>query len=220
MTSTVFTGASPHVIPRAVLHSCRYLLCGIWRFRGWGSRGGQEARGAEPPWGWRGGYSGLLGGTLSTRTEITGGSLPSDPVLISSRIPRLYPLSHASIPACLPSPLSLSLPSPLRFSRDYYAKRISHCIILHLTRDVPRCRACSANQAESSPARRRAGLFLFGFFFPLPLPLSRVFLLPRAPNLWNFYVFPVSFREASSARYSSFLQASLTIHGYLIPFVI
>lgn len=125
-----------------------YVEYGAFGDGGVGVDRGRE--GLNRPAGWRDGYSGLLGGTLSTRTEIAGGSLPSDPVLISPHIPRLSPpLSHASIPACLPSPLSLShpcllslrhprslCPSMLHFSRNYYANRISHCIILRLTRDV------------------------------------------------------------------------------------
>ena len=72
---------------------------GIFRGRSVGSEGG---------WWWV--ASGVGGGTLSTRTEIAGGSLPSDLVLISPRISP-FPLSHV----ILSLSFSLSL-LPFHFS--------------------------------------------------------------------------------------------------------
>lgn len=48
-----------------------------------------------------GGWLQRLGGTLSTRTEIAGGSLPSDPVLISPRISPLPLFDMSLVPSSL-----------------------------------------------------------------------------------------------------------------------
>jgi len=120
---------------------------------GYGAFGGGGAGG-----GVAGGRSGgLLGGTLSTRTEIAGGSLPSDPVLISSRIsllpsfspaPPIASLPPLSFPASLylslspssssspPAPLSLSLSvSLLLFSSSFFLSSSSLFLSLFHPRD-------------------------------------------------------------------------------------
>lgn len=61
----------------------------------------ERDRAAEGEWVCGGGWLQRLGGTLSTRTEIAGGSLPSDPVLISPRISPLPLFDMSLVPSSL-----------------------------------------------------------------------------------------------------------------------
>lgn len=231
VTSTIFAGVSPRVIQRAVLHSCRYLLCGIWRFRGWGSGGGSGERGVEPRRG---------GGGVATAACLAAPCLPGPRSPEARCLATPYwshPVSPVSHPLCPTwasprvsllrllslSPLfafspSSSLPLPLYVTFLSRLLRETYFSLYNFTshaRCSSRCRACSVNQAESFSSRRSAGLFLFGCPSQVTSPVRARSFLSLAP-IWNFCVFPVSFREAFSARCSPVLQASLSIHGYLI----
>lgn len=154
---------------------------GIFRGRSVGSEGG---------WWWV--ASGVGGGTLSTRTEIAGGSLPSDLVLISPRISP-FPLSHVILSLSLSSPLS----SPFSLLSSY----------------TPRIRVCLTLSSRSLPPSFLPSFLFLSFsifpFCPVSLSVSFYFL---GFNL---------FFSSSSPSFLSFFPSLLPppfffLHGFLL----
>lgn len=155
---------------------------GIFRGRSVGSEGG---------WWWV--ASGVGGGTLSTQTEIAGGSLPSDLVLISPRISP-FPLSHVILSLSLSSPLS----SPFSLLSSY----------------TPRIRVCLTLSSRSlPPSFLPSFLFLSFSIFPF-CPVS----LSRSPSTFSASIF---FFSSSSPSFLSFFSSLLPppfffLHGFLL----
>lgn len=174
---------------------------GIFRGRSVGSEGG---------WWWV--ASGVGGGTLSTRTEIAGGSLPSDLVLISPRISP-FPLSHVILSLSLYPPLS----SPFSLLSSY-TPRIRVCLTLS-SRSLPPSFLPSFLFLSFSifpfcPVSLSVSFYFLGFnlffffffsflfiFFPLP-PSPSLFLSPRvssSPSLYRFFPSVCAFRVLSAS---------------------
>ena len=135
--------------------------------------------------------SGVGGGTLSTRTEIAGGSLPSDLVLISPRI-SAFPLSH------------VIFSSPFRFSLS-----LSLCCTLSPSPGLPNPLLAFLSFLFLSPSR---GPFLVLSLVSLQSPSSfcfgsTFFLLPFFLSFLSFYLF--SFPTVFLLRFVSLLYIYL-----------
>jgi len=154
-SSAIFAGASPFAfIPRCTVAGIYYVGCGAFGERARARRGEGEDSSRRGLAGWP-----RSGGTLSTRTEIAGGSLPSDPVLIS---PRISPLpSPPPFPSSLSLSLSLFLARPSSSPITLLARLLrveTYFSLYNFTtpRDAPRSRTSDA----AIPAKKRMIIFL------------------------------------------------------------
>lgn len=164
----------------------------------------------------------MLGGTLSTRTEIAGGSLPSDPVLISPRISRLYP----SVPREHPrmsrfSSFSLTLSLPLSVAFLSQLLRETYFSLYNFTF---RARCSSVSRVFREPGRkfpREEAQDYFSSAVPsAPSPLfARAPPSPR-PDLKLLRLSRQLPRSLLGQVFSTFYRRALSIHEHIIMSVI
>lgn len=162
----------------------------------------------------------MLGGTLSTRTEIAGGSLPSDPVLISPRISRLYP----SVPREHPrmsrfSSFSLTLSLPLSVAFLSQLLRETYFSLYNFTF---RARCSSVSRVFREPGRkfpREEAQDYFSSAVPsAPSPLFCACSPLSAPRSETSASFPSASAKPSWSGVLHFLPASLInsrAHNYV-----